>query len=85
MAQITVVPGLKRRTIDMDEPLDFHAPTKVLLNLQVLVIEGLKIGFRRRRLVGVPKFEKMRVASWHIRTQPRHISSTSWRVCPYSH
>ena len=37
--------------------LDFHVPTRSL-NLQVLVIEGLKIGFRRRRLHSyLPKFK----------------------------
>jgi hypothetical protein len=49
-------------------PLDFYGPTKAFLqNLQVPVTKGLKIGFRRRRrLVGGHKFEKMKVASWHV-------------------
>jgi hypothetical protein len=48
--------------------LDFNKLNKALFNLRVLVAKGLKINFRRRkrRLVGGPIFEKMRVASWHI-------------------
>jgi hypothetical protein len=53
--------------------LDFHVPTKALLNLQVPVIEGLKTGLRRRRmrrrLVDGHKFEKMRATSWHTTCQ----------------
>jgi hypothetical protein len=53
--------------------LDFHVFTSALFNLQVLITEALKIGFRRRRrLLGGPKFEKMRVASWHI-TPPNSL------------
>ena len=37
-----------------------------------------------RRLVGGLGFEKMGIASWHIRTLPHHISSTFGWVCPYS-
>ena len=52
-------------------PLDFHVVTTTLFNLQVPVIEGLKTNFKRRRrvlawrrrLIGGPKFEKMRVAN----------------------
>ena len=47
------------------EPLDFHALTKAHFNLQVSEIKGLDIGFRKR-LVGGPIFEKMRLASWNI-------------------
>jgi hypothetical protein len=32
--------------------LNFNAPTKIIFNLQVPVIEGSKTDFRRRRLVG---------------------------------
>jgi len=44
--------------------LDFHAPTKTLLNLHVLVTKGLKVGFRR--LVDGSGFEKMRVATLNM-------------------
>ena len=30
--------------------LDFHAPIKTFLNLRVLIIEGIKIGFREERV-----------------------------------
>ena len=40
---------------------------------------------RRRRLVGGIGFEKMGVASWHIRTLSHQIPSTVEQVCPYSH
>jgi hypothetical protein len=43
------------------------------LNLQVLVMKGLKTDFRRRRrrrVIGGPRFEKMGVANWHIQTLP---------------
>ena len=47
--------------------LDFHAPTKALFNLQVSVTEGLNAGFvMRRRLVGEPGFEKMRVVALNM-------------------
>jgi hypothetical protein len=61
------------------------ASTKAFLILQVLVTTGVKIGFRRRRLVGGPGFEKVKVASWHIQTLPHYIPSTCAWVCPYSH
>ena len=43
--------------------LDFHAPTKGLFSLQVQVIDELKIDTMWKRLVGGPRFEKMRVAT----------------------
>ena len=44
--------------------LDFHAPSKALLNLQEPVTKGLKTNFRRRRrLVGKLGLKKMRVAT----------------------
>ena len=48
--------------------LDFHALIEALFNLQVLVIEGLKTGFRRRRrrLVGGSGIEKMRVTTLNM-------------------
>ena len=62
--------------------LDFHAPTKTLLNL---TSTGSKNGFRRRRrrrrLIGGLIFEKMRVASWHI---PHQIPSTFEQICLYT-
>ena len=59
-------------------PPDFHVPTKTLFNLQVSVTEGLKIGFKRRRLVGGFGFEKMRVASWHIQNPAPPNSIYIW-------
>ena len=53
-----------------------HAPTN---DLQVPITKGLKEG-----LEGGPKFEKMRVARWDIRTLPHQIPSTFERVNPYS-
>ena len=68
-------------------PLDFHAPTETHFNLQVHVNERLKTNLRRRkrRLLGVLKFEKIRVTNWHIQTLPHQIQSTFGQVCPYSH
>ena len=39
----------------------------------------------RRRLVGGPRFEKMRVVSWHIRTLPHQIPSIFGQFHRYSH
>ena len=63
----------------------FMHPTKALFNLQVLVTQGLATSLRRRRLVGGPGFEKMRVDSWHIQTLPDQVPSTFGQVCHYSH
>jgi hypothetical protein len=66
--------------------LNFYAPTKALVNIQVPVTKGLETGFRRRRrLVSGLGFEKMRVASWHIQNLPHHVPSTFGQVCPHSH
>ena len=40
---------------------------------------------KRWGLISEPQFDKMKVASWHIRTLPHHISSTFGLDCPYSH
>ena len=45
-------------------PLDIHAPTTTLFNLQLPITEGLKTCFKRkRRLIVGPKFKKMRVVT----------------------
>ena len=71
-------------------PLGFHAPIKVPFNLQVLVTEGLKTGFRssssrRRRLADGLELETIRVAGWDIRTLSHHVPSSFEQVYPYSH
>ena len=76
-----------------------HAPRLpcihyTIFNLQVPVTEDFEDQFqkeeviltwRRRRLLGEPGFEKMRVVSWHIQTLPHQIPSSFGRVCPCSH
>ena len=53
----------------------FHAPTKTLFDLQVPITKRLNTGLkrRRRRLVGGPGFERMRVATlvmiFHVTTR----------------
>ena len=75
-------------------PLDFHAfieaSKKKLTSANHQKIEDQlqekeEVITLWRRLVSGPKFEKLRVSSWHIRTLPHQIPSTSGRVCPYSH
>ena len=49
----------------------------IFLDLHVPVTEALKIGFRRRRrLVGGPMFEKMRVATLSIPTREGGTNSS---------
>ena len=73
-------------------PQDFHTPTKAFFNLQAPVVKGLKTGYRRgggfnleEEVSRWSRFEKMIVASSHIRTLPNHIPFAFGRVCPYSH
>ena len=53
------------------EPLDVHLPTKALFNLQMLATKGVQsrtpsLVTWRKRLVGGPKFENMKVAMLNI-------------------
>ena len=60
-----------------------HAPTIALFNLQALITEDRFE--KEERLVGGPGHEKMRVASWHIRTLPHKIPSTvGWVVLTHT-
>lgn len=63
-------------------PIDFHEPTKTLFNLQVSITTKFEDQWSRtpylvtlRRLIGGPRFEKMKVALAHTNL-PHQMPST---------
>ena len=63
----------------------WHGPPDLQASTNCWSPKVLKAGFRRSRLVGEPKFEKMGVAIWHTWTLLHQIPFTFGWVGPQSH